>query len=76
MVGLGQAVAPTSIVDMIARVVPKEQRSSAISMAFSGTHVGAIAGMLAAPVLVELFGWRSIFYSFGALGGSAEEEPA
>ena len=69
LVGLGEAVAPTSVVDMIARCVPKEERSSAVSLAFTGLHIGSIVGLLAAPVLIEAGGWRSLFIVFGASGG-------
>lgn len=68
LVGLGEAVGPTSIVDMIARTVPKEERSSAVSLAFTGLHIGSIVGLLAAPVLIEAAGWRSLFLVFGAAG--------
>ncbi len=36
MVGFGEAVAPTAIVDIIARTVKKEERASAVSFAFTG----------------------------------------
>lgn len=68
MVGLGQAVAPTSIVDMIARIVRKEERASAVSLAFAGLHVGSIVGLLAAPILIGAAGWRALFVTFGAAG--------
>lgn len=69
--GLGEAVAPTSVVDMIARCVPKEERSSAVSLAFTGLHIGSIVGLLAAPALIEAAGWRSLFIVFGASGGGS-----
>ena len=66
--GVGQAVAPTSIVDMIARIVRKEERASAVSLAFAGLHVGSIVGLLAAPILIGAAGWRALFVTFGAAG--------
>lgn len=68
VVGLGEAVAPTSIVDIVARVVPKEERATAIATAFAGVHVGSIVGLIASPLLIHLWGWESLFLSFGALG--------
>ena len=50
------------------RSVPKEERSSAVSLAFTGLHIGSIIGLLAAPVLIETTGWRSLFLVFGATG--------
>ena len=54
--------------DMIARCVPKEERSSAVSIAFTGLHIGSIVGLLASPVLIQAAGWRSLFIVFGATG--------
>jgi len=68
VVGLGEAVAPTSIVDMIARTVRKEERSSAVSLAFTGLHIGSIIGLLAAPLLINSLGWRALFVVFGSAG--------
>ena len=68
LVGLGEAVAPTSVVDMIARCVPKEERSSAVSLAFTGQHIGSMVGLLASPALIQCAGWRSLFIVFGSTG--------
>lgn len=65
-VGLGEAVAPSAITDMVARSVPKNERSRAISFIFAGLHVGSIAGLLLAPFLIEHFGWPSVFLFSGA----------
>lgn len=67
-VGMGEAVAPTSIVDMIARVVPKEERATAVSTAFSGLHFGSLVGLIASPILIHAWGWESLFLCFGAVG--------
>ena len=48
--------------------MPKEERSSAVSLAFTGLHIGSIIGLLAAPVLIEATGWRSLVLVFGATG--------
>jgi ACS family sodium-dependent inorganic phosphate cotransporter len=67
-VGLGEAVAPSACTDMAARIVPKEERTTAVSFVFSGLHVGSIAGLLAAPWLIAHVGWPSVFFAFGAAG--------
>jgi ACS family sodium-dependent inorganic phosphate cotransporter len=67
-VGLGEAVAPSAATDMVARTVPKEERSRAVSFVFSGLHVGSILGLLAAPYIISNFGWEAVFVSFGAAG--------
>jgi ACS family sodium-dependent inorganic phosphate cotransporter len=67
-VGLGEAVAPSAATDMVARIVPPEERSRAVSFVFGGLHVGSILGLLAAPALITHFGWESVFVVFGAAG--------
>lgn len=37
--GGGEAIAPSSIIDMISRAVPASERASAVSFAFSGAHL-------------------------------------
>lgn len=71
VVGLGEAVAPTAIVDVIARTIPAHERASATSTAFSGLHVGSIIGLLASPVIIEAWGWEPLFYIFGGAGEPA-----
>lgn len=86
-VGLGEGVAPSAATDVVARAIPTDQRSRAISFIFGGLHVGSLTGLLIAPLCIERFGWPSVFYIFGGLGllwalwwerlvaGIAETEP-
>jgi ACS family sodium-dependent inorganic phosphate cotransporter len=67
-VGLGEAVAPSAATDMVSRVVPSNERSTAVSVVFGGLHVGSILGLLAAPYLITNFGWETVFVVFGAAG--------
>jgi ACS family sodium-dependent inorganic phosphate cotransporter len=53
---------------MVARIVPPEERSRAVSFVFGGLHVGSILGLLAAPALITHCGWESVFVVFGAAG--------
>lgn len=53
-VGLGQGLAPPSTTELIARTVPDTQRSSAVSKAFSGLHVGSVVSLLAGPALIKV----------------------
>ncbi|KAG2487853.1 hypothetical protein HYH03_013570 [Edaphochlamys debaryana] len=68
LVGFGQATAPSAATDMLARVVPSSERARAVTFIFSGFHVGSIAGLLAAPWIIQHWGWQAVFTSFGALG--------
>lgn len=67
-VGLGEGVAPSAAIDVVARTVDTKERSRATSLIFSGLHVGSLLGLLAAPPMIEQFGWRSVFYLFGGVG--------
>lgn len=67
-VGLGEAVAPSAATDMVSRIVPAHQRSTAVSVVFGGLHVGSILGLLAAPYLITHCGWETVFFVFGAAG--------
>lgn len=67
-VGLGEAVAPSAATDMVSRVVPQQERSTAVSFVFGGLHVGSVLGLLAAPYLITHFGWETVFLVFGAAG--------
>lgn len=67
-VGAGEAVAPSSATDMVARTVPEHERSRAMSCIFGGLHVGSVLGLLLAPIIIERFGWCSVFIAFGSAG--------
>ena len=69
--GLGEAMAPSSATDMVARVISQEERSRAMSFIFGGLHVGSLLGLFVAPPLIEHFGWPVVFYGFGILGEHA-----
>jgi MFS transporter, ACS family, solute carrier family 17 (sodium-dependent inorganic phosphate cotransporter), other len=64
LVGMGEAVAPSSTTDMIARTIATEERSRAIAFSFGGLHVGSLLGLLLAPYLIEHFGWPSVSVCF------------
>lgn len=68
MVGAGEAVAPSAATDMVARTVKASERSRAMSFIFGGLHVGSVLGLLVAPMMIDHFGWPSVFYMFGSGG--------
>ena len=68
LVGLGEGVALPSLNNIMARNISIRQRASAIGGMFTGFHSGNLVGLLLSPLLLERFGWRSVFYIFGALG--------
>lgn len=68
LVGIGEGVSPSAATDLIARLIPLEERSRAVAFVFGGLSVGSVAGLLLAPPLIQNFGWESVFYLFGFLG--------
>ncbi|KAG2451983.1 hypothetical protein HYH02_003754 [Chlamydomonas schloesseri] len=68
IVGAGQGVAPSAVVDIVARTVPVSGRASATTTSFGGLHLGTVVGLLAAPPIVNGLGWQALFYIYGGLG--------
>lgn len=68
LVGIGEGVSPSAATDMIARSIPREERSRAVSFVFGGLSFGSVTGLLLAPPLIQSYGWESVFYIFGFLG--------
>lgn len=68
VVGAGQGVAPSAVVDIVARTVPVSGRASATTTSFGGLHLGTVVGLLAAPPIVNSLGWQALFYIYGGLG--------
>ena len=69
LVGLGEGRAsPAAATDVIARAVPVGERSRAVAFVFNGFNVGSVLGLSLAPLIIENFGWRSVFVAFGGLG--------
>ncbi|MEO8314176.1 MAG: MFS transporter [Pseudomonadota bacterium] len=67
-VGTGEAgfTAPTSA--LVADLFPRERRASAMSLIMLGLPLGAMFGALLAGIIAERWGWRAVFYAFGAPG--------
>ena len=68
LVGLGEGVALPSVNNLMSMNISIRQRASAIGGMFTGFHGGNLVGLLLSPLLVEAYGWKSVFYVFGALG--------
>ena len=54
---------------IISRWVPRQERSRSLSFIYSGMYLGSSVGLLVCPPLIAAFGWPSVFYFFGGLGG-------
>ena len=86
LVGLGEALAPAAVADVLAKTIPSKERSRAVVFVNAGLYVGTILGkmgrsfpgqkrtavgllgLLTSPMLINAFGWPSVFYVFGGTG--------
>ncbi|CAI9100900.1 OLC1v1038090C1 [Oldenlandia corymbosa var. corymbosa] len=68
LVGIGEGVSPSAATDLIARSIPLEERSRAVSFVFGGLSFGSVIGLLLAPPIIQSYGWESVFLIFGVLG--------
>jgi ACS family sodium-dependent inorganic phosphate cotransporter len=65
---MGEGVAFPAIHSMLARWIPPQERSRAVSFIISATYIGTILPLASAPEIVSTVGWPAVFYIFGALG--------
>jgi ACS family sodium-dependent inorganic phosphate cotransporter len=68
LVGLGEGFAPSAVTNVVARLIPQAERSSAVAYVFGGLDLGSVIGLLLCGHLIESYGWSSVFYIFAALG--------
>jgi MFS transporter, ACS family, aldohexuronate transporter len=66
--GLGEAANFPACIKTVAEWFPKKERAQATGIFNSGSNVGAIAAILAVPVLTLHWGWQASFVATGALG--------
>ena len=67
-VGIGEAGCTPAAHSLIADIVPRERRSSALAFYALGIPVGTLLGMLIGGQLVDRLGWREAFLIVGAPG--------
>ncbi len=68
LVGLGEGVAPSAATTVLARLMPPNERSRAVSLVWGGLDVGSAVGLLLSGPLIRCYGWPSVFYLFAVLG--------
>ncbi|XP_010686534.2 probable anion transporter 5 [Beta vulgaris subsp. vulgaris] len=68
LVGVAQGFIFPSIHTVLAQWVPPHERSRSVSLTTSGMYLGAAAGMLLLPSLVNFKGPQSVFVAEAALG--------
>eukprot|EP00191_Tetraselmis_sp_GSL018_P010574 CAMPEP_0177613374 /NCGR_PEP_ID=MMETSP0419_2-20121207/21916_1 /TAXON_ID=582737 /ORGANISM="Tetraselmis sp., Strain GSL018" /LENGTH=272 /DNA_ID=CAMNT_0019110017 /DNA_START=304 /DNA_END=1119 /DNA_ORIENTATION=+ len=66
--GVSEGVAFPSYTSLYATHIPKERRSLAQALLYTGQQLGTIIALLASPKVIEWGGWHAVFYLFGSLG--------
>ena len=66
--GLGEAGSFPSAFNLFARWIPLTERSRAAAINNTGIPLGTIFALSTTGLLIEHYGWPSVFYAFGALG--------
>eukprot|EP00742_Colponemidia_sp_Colp-10_P005209 GILJ01005564.1.p1 GENE.GILJ01005564.1~~GILJ01005564.1.p1 ORF type:complete len:468 (-),score=37.69 GILJ01005564.1:149-1486(-) len=68
VMGMGEGVAFPAIHSLLARWIPVDERSRAVSVIVSGCYIGTILPLAASPSIMEHLGWSWVFYLFGLSG--------
>ncbi|KAK7394757.1 hypothetical protein VNO78_15295 [Psophocarpus tetragonolobus] len=66
--GIGEGVAMPAMNNMLSKWIPVSERSRSLALVYSGMYLGSVVGLAFSPLLIQNFGWPSVFYSFGSLG--------
>ncbi|XP_010517089.1 PREDICTED: probable anion transporter 3, chloroplastic [Camelina sativa] len=66
--GLAQGVALPSMTTILSRWFPTDERASAVGISMAGFHMGNVAGLLLAPLLLSSIGISGPFILFASLG--------
>jgi ACS family glucarate transporter-like MFS transporter len=65
---MGEAPAALGVNMAIYNWFPKHERGKAVAIFLFGSKLGPVLGIPAATMLMIHFGWRSVFWAFGAFG--------
>ena len=66
--GLGQAAVLPANAAMIAQWIPKKESALAQGVVMIGTPLGIAMTYMIAPLVIQNFGWRALYYAFACLG--------
>jgi MFS family permease len=66
--GAGEGTAYPCIQDVVKGWVPRDARSRALTLIYSGGQLGTILALLTAPIIIDRAGWPAVFVVYGSLG--------
>ena len=62
LMGLCEAATFPCITSMLARWAPEQERSTMSTFIMAGSQVGTIVGFFISGVILDAWGWESVFY--------------
>ncbi|XP_065341317.1 putative inorganic phosphate cotransporter [Cloeon dipterum] len=65
LMGLGEGTTFPALNALLAQWIPVEERGFWGTLVFSGSQVGTIVGTALTGLLIEAWGWESVFYFYG-----------
>ncbi|GFH53779.1 hypothetical protein CTEN210_10255 [Chaetoceros tenuissimus] len=68
VMGAAESVVLPTIQRILANWVPASKKSLSIATIYSGFQVGTVCAYLLSPSVMDGFGWRGLFYIYGAIG--------
>jgi len=68
VMGFGEGVTFPTIQAMMAAWIPSSSRSRALASTYAGAQAGTIVSLVTAPLLIQSFGWPSLFAVYGGAG--------
>ncbi len=68
MLGIGEGASFPSAYNLIHTWMPVRERSRSVGAMSAASAVGTVATLLFAGLLIERYGWPSVFYLFGTMG--------
>ena len=66
--GLGEGVNMPSILNLVARWFPVEERTRATTIAVAGVHTGTLVALPLSAWIAASYGWRAVFQSYAVVG--------
>lgn len=68
LMGMGEAASFPGVYNLLGRWIPKQEKSRAAAVNLTGIPLGTIFALSTTGLLVNTYGWQSVFYVFGASG--------
>ena len=68
LMGMGEAASFPGVYNLLGRWIPKAEKSRAAAVNLTGIPLGTVFALSTTGLLVNAWGWQSVFYVFGAAG--------